>query len=1027
MLDQIAGESLGLILLAVESCRRGHQVMCNVAFTRIWTLLSVLIGAAGFLLSPEQVVQGAEPELAIPALFQRTCVSCHGPEKQEGGLRLDSARLALRGGDSGPVIVPAKAESSELLRRIQSEDPNDRMPPKGPPLSAAEIKSVQAWIEAGAVWPEGDSAADSTDDPRRQHWAWQPLSVVEPPAVSRPEWVRNPIDRFIQAKLDQLKLTPSAEADRRVLIRRLSFDLIGLPPAPDEVTRFVTDPRPDAYERLVDRLLESPRYGERWARHWLDVVHYGDTHGYDKDKPRPNAWPYRDYVIRAFNEDKPYARFIREQLAGDILYPGNRDGIIAMGLIAAGPWDFIGHAEVPETKIDGKIARHLDRDDMVGNTIGTFCSVTIQCAQCHHHKFDPFTQDDYYALQSVFAALDRADRPYYDDPFVGQRALQLAAMKSALERQLAMKESQVRELGGRELAELDEKLQAASRPTNTVPPEYGYHSAIASSQDQPQWVQVDLGSAQPLTEIVLRPCYDDFNQIGAGFGFPVRFRLELSDDPEFRAGVAVVYRAEQDVPNPGLQPQRFPVHGMSGRYLRITATKLAPRLNDYIFAVSEVEALTPAGANIARGKPVTALESIEAPIRWGKKNLVDGLFPLAPESATVATLTAQREMLLMHVVPAELRSAVAETRTQLEQVNRELKTLPTPQFVYAGTIHSGAGPFVGTGPTGGRPRPIHVLSRGNVLTPSRPAVPGAINAFTALPGRFNLAEGHAEGERRVALAEWIVHPENPLTWRSAVNRVWQYHFGRGLVETANDFGRMGAAPTHPELLDWLAREFRDRGGSLKQLHRLIVTSSTYRQVANNERAEASAMDGDNRFLWRQNRRKLEAEAVRDALFAVSGTLDWTMGGPGFQDFVVEHPEHSPHYEYHLADPEDRRLWRRSVYRFLVRSKTEPFMTSLDCADPSMRVEKRNESLSAAQALALLNNGIVLTQAKHFAERVRRQAGSEPRKQVRVAVELAFSRPPEAEESAVLEEFLGTHGLENLCRLLFNANEFAFVD
>ena len=346
----------------------------------------------------------------------------------------------------------------------------------------------------------------------------------------------------------------------------------------------------------------------------------------------------------------------------------------------------------------------------------------------------------------------------------------------------------------------------------------------------------------------------------------------------------------------------------------------------------------------------------------------------------------------------------------------EERSLPPLQVAYSVTA---AG-------RGGKPRPIHVLSRGNVNSPTREVGPGTLSLVEALAARFDLPTEHAEGDRRAALARWLVDPANPLTWRSIVNRVWHYHFGRGLVVTPGDFGRMGAAPTHPALLDWLAAEFRDGGGSLKSLHRLIVTSATYRQVSD-ARLDAAALDVDATLLWRQHRRRLEAEAVRDAVLATAGTLDLAMGGPGWQDFTIEHPQHSPHYRYDLADPEDRATWRRGVYRFVVRSQTQPFMTCLDCADPSMRVERRNESISAPQALALLNNGFMLVQARRFAERVAREAGADPAAQVERAFGLALGRPPAVEERETLVAIVAAHGLANACRTILNLNEFAFTD
>ena len=963
------------------------------------------------------VKTAASPPIGRAVIAAR-CIECHGPETQESNLRLDSRAGLLKGGDFGPAIVVGKSTQSELIRRITTTNAKQRMPPEGPRLSADEIKAVAAWVDAGAEWPDAPGPAEAARDPRLDHWAWR--AIVKPPvpgavaafgSLPGVEPERNPIDFFIRRSLAAKGLAPAPAADRRTLIRRLCFDLTGLPPTPEEVEAFVADRDPQAYDRLVDRLLASPRYGERWARHWLDVVHYGDTHGYDKDKPRPNAWPYRDYVIRALNADKPYARFLTEQIAGDVLHAGTRDGEEAIGFIAAGPWDVIGHREVPETKTDGKIARHLDRDDMVANTIGTFASVTIHCAQCHNHKFDPITQDDYYSLQAVFAAVDRDDRRYSLDPELTRRIADLQVRKAKAE----SRRKELQKKIGPRLAEIEKELATIATTTVKNPgPSSGYHSSIASTPDVAKWVQVDLGGEQGIREVILRPCFDTFNNIGAGFGFPRRFRVEVSNDPEFKTGIAtIVSREDADVPNPGVAGQSFAT-GATGRYVRITATKLAPRNNDFIFSLAELEVISPEGTNVARGRDVTSLDSIEAAPRWRRGNLVDGEAP-ADAGRSRERLDEERRQLFAKAggeTTAEYERAVAE----IESLKAEEAKLPALQVAYSVT----------TTIRGGKPRPIHVLSRGNVLAPTHEVGPGALTLVESLPARFDLAAEHAEGERRAALARWLADPKNPLTWRSIVNRVWHYHFGRGIVATPSDFGRMGAAPSHPDLLDWLAAECRDGGGSLKSLHRLIVTSAAYRQ-SSASRPECAAVDVDNTLLWRQNRRRLEAEAVRDAVLAAAGTLDLTMGGPGWQDFKVEHPAHSPHYRYDLADPADKATWRRGVYRFIVRSQTQPFMTCLDCADPSMRVERRNESLSALQALALLNNGFMVVQAGQFAERVAREAGPDPVAQIDRGCLLALGRIPDAEEREALLAVVKAHGLANACRLILNLNEFSFID
>ncbi|MCE9533979.1 MAG: DUF1549 domain-containing protein [Planctomycetes bacterium] len=869
-------------------------------------------------------------------------------------------------------------------------------------------------------------AAEPNDG--RKSLDWWSLRALAKPAIPKvpAEWkdrVRNPIDAFIFDKLKEKGLSPAPEADRRTLLRRLTFDLIGLPPTIEELEAFERDTAANAYEKVVDRLLASPHYGERWARHWLDVVHYGDTHGYDKDKPRPNAWPYRDYVIRALNADRPYSRFIQEQIAGDVLYPGTVDGITALGFIAAGPWDFIGHAEVPETKIDGKVARHLDRDDMVTNTIQTFVSMTANCAQCHNHKFDPIRQEEYYRLQAVFAALDRADRPYDTDPALLKKAAELRAARDGILKRQTEIDAKIKTAGGKELTDLDQKIAQASIPPMGRP-EYGYHSSLSPNQDATKWVQIDLGGSVPLDRVALWGCHDTFNNIGAGFGFPVRFKVELSDDATFATGVVVIVdHTGKDVVNPGVARQIFSAAGKKGRYLRVTATKLAPRQNDYILALAELEALDSDGKNLASGAKVTALDSIEAPIRWRKSNLTDGYAPGQRGSGDLGGLKKERESLVARIVDAGLLKERAELLAKLAPLDAELAKTKPAGLVYAGTVHSGSGTFQGTGPSG-KPRPIFVLKRGSVTAPLEEVGPGTLSVVPGLSAVFDLPKNHTEGERRAALARWLSDSKNPLPWRSIVNRVWQYHFGRGIVATPNDFGRMGQLPSHPELLDWLAAEFRDNGQSLKALHKLMVTSSVYRQTsATNERFEA--LDAGNIYLWRMPRRKLEAEALRDAILMLAGKLDRTLYGPAYQDFVIEQPAHSPHYQYHLHDPDDPKSRRRSVYRFLVRSKPQPLMTVLDCPDPSMQVDKRNETLSPLQALALLNNGFVLTMSKHLAKRVESVGTLE--EQIALAIKLALGRPAKAEETKALVEHAKIHGLANACRVILNLNEFAFVD
>ena len=577
------------------------------------------------------------------------------------------------------------------------------------------------------------------------------------------------------------------------------------------------------------------------------------------------------------------------------------------------------------------------------------------------------------------------------------------------------------------LAELQELKEAVGG----AKPEFGYHSNIEAEQDVTKWVQVDLGVSTTIGSILYVGCHDTFNGIGHGFGFPLRYRIEASNDESFKTGVSVlVDHSTTDATNPGTNPQTVTVSSrLTARFVRVTATRLAPRKNDYIFALAELSVLTPDGTNAALGKRVTSLDSIQAPVRWQRENLVDGYYFGAAASADVQAQIAgslnERETLLKSVLSDELYAQVASNGKALKSTAEAITALPAPSLVYSGMVHHGQGNFVGTGGNGGNPRPIHVLHRGNIQDPKKEVEPGTIPVIADTDWRFQLPARHSEGDRRVALAEWIVRRDNPLTWRSIVNRVWQYHFGRGIVDSPNDVGRMGQLPTHPELLDWLAVEFRDGGQSLKKLHRMIVTSSVYRQVSDHNE-ENSQIDSGNAYLWRMNRRRLTAEEIRDTVLSVSGKLDRTMYGSGFQLFVLEHPEHSPHYEYDKHDPDDPASHRRSIYRFIARSQPDPFMTTLDCADSSQSVPRRDETVTALQALSLLNNKFMLRMSEHFSTRVKHEA-EVVLEQVDRAFQLVTGRQPAPEQLAALTEYASEFGMENLCRLLLNTNEFVFVD
>lgn len=544
-------------------------------------------------------------------------------------------------------------------------------------------------------------------------------------------------------------------------------------------------------------------------------------------------------------------------------------------------------------------------------------------------------------------------------------------------------------------------------------------------------VQIDLGTSRTLGSVILRAASDDFNGIGEGFGFPVRFRIEGSNDSSFQSDAVVLAdQTDQDFANPKLEPVEFSFEAHSLRFIRVTATKLAPRQNDFIFALAElqVQEQDPEGKASSARPIVTSLDSIEAPPRWARINLVDGVYPGSSDhdaQSTLAQLRSEFDSLYQQRIPESVQLAKQTTERELEAMDRKLEALPAQQIVYAGTVHHGSGAFQGTGPRGGKPREIRVLYRGELRNPGPTVAPGALPVVAGVDWRFDLPADHAEGERRRVLAEWLVRSDNGLLWRSIVNRIWLYHFGRGIVDSPNDFGRMGELPSHPALLEWLATFFRDNGQSFKELHRLIVNSHTYRQ-ASADVPEYSAVDGDNRLLWRMNRQLLSAEAIRDSVLTVSGRLNPTMYGPAFRDFVLERPEHSPHYEYHKHDPDDVSAHRRSIYRFLVRSQQQPFMQSLGCADPSQSVAKRDSSLTSLQALTLLNNRFMVRMSERFAERLE-AITSDREAQIEQAFQFALARRPTPDEKATMVSFVQSQGLPYACRVLINLNEFVFVD
>lgn len=826
------------------------------------------------------------------------------------------------------------------------------------------------------------------------------------------------------------------------------MDLLGLPPTSDEVDEFVNDAREDAYERLVDRLLASPHFGERWARHWMDVAHYAESHGHDQDRPRPTAWPYRDYLIRSFNDDKPYSQFVAEQVAGDVLFPDDPQAIVATGFLATGPFDESSLQSIQDDTDDRRIAQYLDRDDMVTTVMSTFVSTTVHCARCHDHFFDPVTQADYYALQAVFAGVDKGERYFDSDPDVSRQRQSLRAELARL-----------RGLKG----QADPSLLTPSVQAVTVAWEAKQAAAPSVWQTlEPVEIKSAEGSTltkQPDGSVLASEKRPEKDTYTLTFHTSLRgltaLRLEvLADDSLSKRGPG-----RQD--NGNLHLSEFKVFATSdGQALAADAKPLAlknPRTD-----------FNQDGWTIAHtidGNPGTAW-GIYPRVGEDHRAIYEFVQPVAVDGGTVLTVmleqlhggghligrprisvtTATESLALAgELIPAEintiLKKPVAE-RSDLEraelaryvrqsQVERDLVALPAPQVIFAasGEMKSDA-----LTPPSKRPvRMVHLLTRGDIKQAKEVAQAGSLTCVEGLAARFDLANATDEASRRAALAGWLTDRRNVLTWRSIANRIWHHHFGRGICDTPNDLGQMGGKPTHPELLDWLSMELVGdlKSGisnlvSLKRLHRLIVTSATYRQSSQSNEHNA-AIDGENRFLWRMNRTRLDAESVRDALIATTGTLDRRMGGESVKQFIQTPGIHvTPNVDYANFDPDRPENRRRSVYRFIFRTLPDPLMETLDVADSSQLTAVRNSSVTALQALSMLNNPFVVRQSEHLAARAF-QASGDLDHQISAAVRLVLQRAPTDRERTVLTDYARQHGLPNACRVLLNSNEFLFVD
>ena len=854
-----------------------------------------ILGLASLILNSSILAFAADSSNPLE-LLETHCVRCHGGASTKGGLDLATREGLLRGGESGATIVPGDPDSSLLLLTIRHEH-EPFMPYKENKLSAASIEQLAAWIKSGALYSRpldktsGKRKSDAgfvLTDVDRAHWAFQPITRVQPSEIEQPVSDNgNPIDQFILDKLTSVGLSRAPTVSRTVLIRRVAFDLIGLPPTPAEIDDFVNNPSPSAHEELIDRLLASPHYGERWGRHWLDLARYAESDGFEHDAIRPQAWRYRDYVIQSLNEDKPYDRFVREQIAGDELWPDDAESITATGFHLLGP-DMVDSSDQIQR-------RHNTLNDMTDTTALVFLGLTFGCARCHDHKFEPLSQRDYYGFQAFF-----------------------------------------------------------------TPAKFNREKSIATP--------------------VHRETYAVAMQ-------------QYNSHPKMQELIAVEASARQKI--------------FEKKVAQLSAEAQAAHL-------TLPEQRTAEQSNLV-------LET-EAKVKVSDKEITAALS--------------------------------AEDKQRQADIRKEIDKLPKPPALpVAMAMESVKGSKAKT----------FLLNRGDYNQPGDEVTPGFPQVLTEqpLPGprapktdsfavsdnRTDVTDGSSRSMSRVNLANWIASPDNPLTARVMVNRIWQHHFGQALVSTPSDFGTHGQAPSNASLLDWLASDFIARDWSIKQMHRRMLTSATYRQVsslewnsyahdapdsirsltANNQIeawAKGNQLDPDNRHYWRMNRIRLEGEVIRDSLLAISDQLNSSMNGPGVSPPIPKELFAGAH-GWTVSEPKSQHD-RRSIFIFARRNLRFPFLEVFDAPDNNLSCSMRERSTTAPQSLTLLNSNEVTAAAKVTADRLKYESTS-TQQQVDSAYRLALGRMPTASERIMIDKFLINSPLDEFCRALFNLNEFVYVE
>jgi hypothetical protein len=967
------------------------------------TLIRPFAGLALILALPPvaavEVMAGDDPaaveffESKVRPLLVNRCQSCHGGGKAKGGLRLESRALALTGGDTGPAIVPGRPDESLIIDAIKYGD-DIKMPPKSK-LPAEEIAVLTRWVEQGAPWPVGrDSTGSGQVKPfnlreRAGHWSLQPVKDPAPPQVKDASWPINPVDQFLLAKLEARGLKPAAEADKRTLIRRITFDLIGLPPKPEEVEAFVLDTSPDSYEKLVERLLASPHYGERWGRHWLDLVRFAETSGHEFDYEIPLAYRYRDYVIRAFNADVPYNQFVVEHLAGDLLPEARRDPSTGTNESVLGTGFYRLHEGVHspvDLKEDGA-SKYDNQIDVLGKT---FLGLTLACARCHDHKFDAITTRDYYALNGILSS-SRHTLAFLDPPS-----------------KFGPKLAELREIR-RKIAELQGAGDQAPPAKDAETPDIVFET-FESPNYEGWFVNGDAFGTSPTKAGEWRIKGDKVEPLGPGVAHSgaVSDRLRgVLRSKTFTLTKPYIHFLAKGTGNrvnlvvDGFEKIRAPIYG--GLFVDINSETLAWRTMDVAqWAGHSAYIEIDDGATVDFTGGQSFVRDGQGFIAVDEIRFADG--PAPPLPARPVSDAKPAEDRLKYLKPLLARYREVES------------SLPEPTLGQALTDGTGLDAR------------IHV--RGSTRTLGEVAPRRFLEVFAdpATP-----APSTPEGSGRLELARRIVEPTNPLTARVLVNRLWHHHFGRGIVASVDDFGAMGRPPTHPELLDYLASRFMASDWSIKAMHRLIVTSRAYRMSSQLD-PEADRLDPSNELWHRRDVRRLEAETIRDAILAVSGRLDPTLFGPSVAPHLTSFMEGRGRPGH--SGPLDGD-GRRSLYLNVRRNFLNPMLLAFDFPTPASSMGRRNVSNVPAQALTLMNDPFLVQQAKVWAKNVRKDPKVPATESIERMYRQAFGRPPGEDERAAalgfLEEQARAYGnpddpraWADLAHVLFNVKEFVAI-